>query len=320
MKILSSLVLLLPGVLLAQVNKNRSAAATSPPDSTRTVAFETFYAPGIPQCKGTYMVSCGTPPQEKVVNSDTNRVVLQGTFYEFFPDGTIKKKVEYLAGKKHGLLEMFYEDGSKLKTIGFKHNLQDGEYKEWHRNGTLKYHAVYESGLQNGLEIMWHDNGQLKSKIRYILGRKNGDALFYYPTGQLEMKAQYIEDVAFGTHTLYYPNNQKKAVYTFIDDIALLEFYWTEKGDILINNGTGVLKGVDPNKKQYFEETYVNGQKTGTAKYYYENGTLKQKGDFLENYEHGEWLFYNEHGELTSRAKFDRGVRTSQIKTKCKVD
>lgn len=48
------------------------------------------------------------------------------------------------------------------------------------------------------------------------------------------------------------------------------------------------------------------------ATFYHENGEVAQKGFFKDGKLHGEWTAFDQHGNKTAMAKYDRGEKTGK--------
>lgn len=62
------------------------------------------------------------------------------------------------------------------------------------------------------------------------------------------------------------------------------------------------------------KKTYSNGQKVfdwdgTTLTYYFKNGEVKAKGQYINEQMEGEWLFYRESGQLWQVGNFKNGKK-----------
>ncbi len=48
------------------------------------------------------------------------------------------------------------------------------------------------------------------------------------------------------------------------------------------------------------------------ATFFHDNGAVAQKGFFLNNKRHGEWLSYDQKGQKTAQAEFENGQKTGK--------
>ena len=90
-----------------------------------------------------------------------------GEWMEWYPDGTLRYRAEWKAGKGYGLWEYFYPSGQ------------------------LRSREVYENDLPIGIATTYHPNGQLAEESVYIGGRLHGLKRTYSPTGQPLALARY---------------------------------------------------------------------------------------------------------------------------------
>jgi len=90
-----------------------------------------------------------------------------GHFEEYYEDGQLEIKGNYIDGKKDGLWE---------------------EYRE---NGQLRSKIVYNKGVKDGLWEQYHSNSQLWSKGHYKDGRMIGEWNYYDEIGELLLTENY---------------------------------------------------------------------------------------------------------------------------------
>lgn len=125
----------------------------------------------------------------------------------------------------------------------------------------------------------------------------------YYANGQLksEMYQNPLDPNLQGYENQYYPDGQlKSTVFRMMGIYAGLKTELYENGKLA---GWG----------QYLGEL-ENGQQKGYWMYYYDNGQLKSKGSYQNNFSSksrlswskktGEWKYYDENGELVKTENF----------------
>lgn len=304
--------LLFPLALGAQ--KASAAKSNDPVVEYKRVPFATFHDNGKVKTKGYRWVRLENG--NKIRESKRDRYgqmqteFFDSTYQEFFEDGNVKKSIEYKKGKLDGLWQEWYDNAQMSMRRNYKNDLENGIWSEWYVTGGLRYQVLMTNGQENGIEQRWYENGQLRSVISYKEGQRQGHAITFFEGGTRKLEAYYENDADAGTHTEHYENGQKKAIWSFVEQEGVMESFWDEGGAIQIKNGFGIRKGVDPIKNRKFEETYAEGRRNGPAKYYYMNGVLKEEGSFENDYEEGEWKFYDEQGKFIERVSYEHGMRT----------
>lgn len=135
--------------------------------------------------------------------------LVNGVINKYFEDGTLKEKINYKDGRKHGIkkefkrdgelsgivsfnngefhgrCESYYSDGTLSKVENYKNNLKHGLFEWFYENGQEKYIKNYKEGLDHGLIKKWDDQGKLlyescykdddKVEMSFCEGEKNNE-------------------------------------------------------------------------------------------------------------------------------------------------
>lgn len=132
--------------------------------------------------------------------------------------------------------------------------------------------------------------------LEYIETYKNGvlsgDKIWYDPNGNIMMIETYKDGRLHGEQVTYYPNNQKRSVVSYSNGRRLKAEWWSKSG------------------AQLFKEVYNDG--TGKWKHFYDNGSLHEEGEFLNNRRHGKWRTYSPKGEIERTVIYRNGVVESR--------
>ena len=207
---------------------------------------------------------------QKIININLiNYLLFKGKFAIFGKNGMRKeynyynKKLifegKYINGKRNGKGKEYDCNSGKL--------IFDGEYlngKKW--KGKMFFNNIsYE--LKNGkgaIKEFCDNNNIIVYEGEYLNGEKNGKGKEYY----------------------YYGNN------LIFDGEYLNGKKWNVKGDINNNNcklenGKGYIKVISNNGKVIFEGNYLNGERNGKGKEYYDNGNLIYEGEYLNGKRNG---------------------------------
>lgn len=104
-------------------------------------------------------------------------------------DGSIRTRINYLNGRKHGMSYLYYDDGKSLQlelpyVVGARH----GVSKKYFKDGTLYAETSYQSGELHGERTTRYSNGKLKSRITYFEGLPANDLEEYLRDGELKPK------------------------------------------------------------------------------------------------------------------------------------
>lgn len=112
---------------------------------------------------------------------------------DFFDNGHLRSKVEYVGRNQHGE-QLFYWD-----------------------NGNLEHRSTFNLGRKQGEEIYYFKNGKLFMKFNYIDDKRDGESIRYFSDGNLEWKIRYKNGIQIGNSIEYYQNGKVKQ--KCIDDI-----------------------------------------------------------------------------------------------------
>lgn len=128
-----------------------------------------------------------------------NETPFSGTLVSYYNSESLKSKIEYVDGKKHGYerqwyldesiqLERVYNEGLKVGIhkawwpsgdLKFEYHFNnDGEFhgnvKEWFQSGKVFRDFNYDSGKEVGLQRMWKIDGRIKANYEVVNGERFG--------------------------------------------------------------------------------------------------------------------------------------------------
>ena len=116
---------------------------------------------------------------------------LDGVQKEFYENGTLKREVPYVQGKRQGIAREYYPTGVLRATFEYKDDVWNGIVAKYYATGKLEHESIYENGRPNskGVRIFrYYDDG--RTKYEYFYDKDEGGyRKEYYPNGQpsLEM-------------------------------------------------------------------------------------------------------------------------------------
>ena len=126
-------------------------------------------------------------------HQDTNEPVT-GIVEEFYEDGQLLSRKNYIDGKEDGPYELFYENG-QLNTRGnYIDGKEDGLFEEFYRNGQLFSRKNLKDGKEDGLRELFYENGKLWERGNYKDGKQDGLYENFHDDGRLLYKGNYKND------------------------------------------------------------------------------------------------------------------------------
>jgi len=226
-----------------------------------------------------------------------------GEVKEYYDNGQLKSSLNYLNGELDGLCKFYYENGQLQAITTAVNGSPIGMVKTYFENGQLKTVGEYGDGEnQEGIHKEYYENGNLKKTGAYIQGEEEGIHKDYYENGNLENSTTYKDGTKNGWAE------------TYNEDGAPLK-----KGNIdLRNNGIGMGPeevGIWAHwwyfengqlEKKFLRDEY--GDYQGAYELYYENGDLKEKGEYKDDERHGEWYFNYPHDNKRFKNLYENGV------------
>lgn len=180
--------------------------------------------------------------------------------------------------------------------------LRFGKVEEYfyYKSGEIKTYETFLEWQKHGRHISFYENGNVESEVDYHLDMKHGITNNYYTDNRLSISGYYLQNKKTGLWTWYHVNGQIEKTVNYKDDLEdgySVEF--TQDGEKICNgNYECGLKhglwtyyhadGVIP----YIEEYYVEGEKHGNYKCYYESGNLEIHGQYENDVIVGTWTMY----------------------------
>lgn len=127
----------------------------------------------------------------RVINLKSGESLRDGLAEEFYPDGRLKGKVPWKAGKQDGDAVFYHPDGQKSYATHYRMGKKWGFATVWYTNGQKQWEAMYQDGLTHGIWREWYRDGKRKFTAMYSKGRLDGRATWWYPNGRLQQERDY---------------------------------------------------------------------------------------------------------------------------------
>ena len=211
---------------------------------------------------------------------------------------------DYLNGKRHGFgIEYF-----NIKDLAFKGEFKDN--KKW--NGKVYDINNINFTNNNNIFIIYDVKGLDNNEEMFECELKDGKGICkIYKSSSLLFKVEYKNGELSGKGTVYYPNNTGKILF---EGEYLNDKKWNGKGyDINgdkiyeLINGRGHIKQyihIYDQSNCYFECDFINGQKNGKYKKYYNNKLVIER-EYKDDKKYGKGKYYNKDiGELEFEGEY----------------
>ncbi len=163
--------------------------------------------------------------------------------------------------------------------------------------------------VKHGYYKEYYEDGTLKRQLNYAEGKRQGKGIYYYPSGKVESEFTFSYNVLVGDFVRYHENGEKMDVCQYKNGKRV------GRGYLYYDDGSLYLE-LDylPNK----EDNYKTDYSYANAISYYPNGEKRMEGRCkiiyarssayettnLEYYFDGDWVRYDERGNLISREHY----------------
>ena len=254
---------------------------------------------------------------------------------EYYPDGKVKISALFRNGVPEGVRREYTPDGKVEKSVLYRNGQvigegivqddgnRDGPWKDYYPDGSLKAEGNYENGKQTGPWKYYHANGKTEQSGRYSKqGKPDGTWLWYFESGQLLKEENYRNGLKDGMSTEYDEAGKVVTEGEFVNDSE--EGPWFELiGDCYIRgtyrdglrNGMWYNFYLDRGETKtdsicFFKGGFIDDNPDGRHTYYWENGKVKDEGNYMNGRKEGDWFKFNSDGTLFMTITYKQGVET----------
>ena len=231
---------------------------------------ETIYKNGIVESVNEISLAVDSADTNEVENENINDSKMGIRSY-FQNDNIVKEE-----SMSDGQTSYFYDSGRLFK-IRFFDNGNIDTTKQ-----TFEY---YESG---SLKSQYYES-QVKSNLL-----KNGDYIEFFENGIMKLKGYYRNGQKIDLWIEYYDNGgiYSKRYHTQNDSILYNSFIFFKDGSI----------------KEKAQIDNLTEQYNGNFKTYYQSGTIKEEGVYIDNIKENLWFSYYENGNILSEINYISGT------------
>jgi antitoxin component YwqK of YwqJK toxin-antitoxin module len=225
--------------------------------------------------------------------------VEDGPITIYYPNGQVSSEGFVKDGKPDGYWKTYYVTGI-LKSEGKRTNfLLDSTWNFYNNTGDLVEVINYQLGKRSGYTFTYDYNnpelpGQqtLVAKELYINDKKEGESFYYYNTGEIKEVVLFSD----GKREGYAKEFDRDST------IVTLKQY---KNNFLIS-------------RERVNRKDESGFKQGTHKTFYEDGSVKEEVNYLDDQLHGYFRQYDESGILLQTLRYERGAIIEEIDEEAK--
>lgn len=249
---------------------------------------------------------------------------LHGLSTTFYLNGGKKCEMNFTQGERDGILNCFHADGTKSTEIVYEKGKLNGKYIIYNEVGDITYDATYKNDNLEGNFTQFYDGKKIKSEGTYLEGNIVNSFKEYYTNSTLSSERFFNEDKLTKiinyditgkiTSELLFDEKEQLTNYSYFavnGEKYFEEFY---KANELKSVQQYVKNNPKPKEislqKKNIQMTnlmgnviatgdYEKGKKKGEWKYYFSNGVLRTKENYLNDIQQGISYNYKRNGELS---------------------
>lgn len=117
-------------------------------------------------------------------------------------------RLNYRAGRLHGLSESFYIDGTRRQRTDYFENQRHGLQEEYHPNGRLERQIEFKRGVEHGSFVQLDQQGQQLETGRFVFRLREGVWEERWPNGHLRERATYLDGRREGDVEVFHGNGR----------------------------------------------------------------------------------------------------------------
>ncbi len=224
----------------------------------------------------------------------------EGLSKYYYPDGTLRRQVPFSDGREQGRGFHFRPDSVVDVILTYKSGvltneqeinrtnrlgLKQGVWMEFYPNMNVRVEGTYKDDLKHGFWKYYRRDGNLIRIERWIMGVLQVDDK---ETANIEVRREIHPSTGAMASIGSYQNGVKEGVHQTFDENG------EPIGAELFSNGILLAKG------RYDDR----GRKQGKWEYFYEDGTLKATGNYVDDFKNNEWKYYFQDSTLEQRGRY----------------
>jgi antitoxin component YwqK of YwqJK toxin-antitoxin module len=217
----------------------------------------------------------------------------------------------------NGYNVFYYENGQISSEGNMRDGKPDGYWKTYYESGVIKSEGNRSDFKLDSVWTFYNDSGYVAVQITYKNDKKNGIRRTYHEDEIVE--ENFVDDIKQGFTYFYYPDGKLWKEIYFVDGLEEGEAKEYANSDGRVIKLTYYKKGfvTDIERINAIDNA---GMKQGRWKFYYEDGSLKQEGEYKNDLKHGYFKDYTREGNLITTSKYIDGVLQEDVAELAKLD
>ena len=271
----------------------------------------------------------------------------KGLIKEYYGDDDLKFEGSLLNGERNGKGKEYNYNGKLIYEGEYLNGKRNGKGKEYDYNGNLIYEGEFLNGEKleirkdnilnnhkkefeydingNIIEKEYDDYGSLVFEGTFLDGEiwnGIGKQYYYYiKENSNDIQKELIFECEYLYGLIKKGKTYHKGKLEFEGDYFFYQKWngkgYDENGNVIyeLKNGTGKVREYN-GIHLVFEGEYLNGEKNGKGKTYYEDGKIFFEGEYLNDKANGRGKEYNKRGEIIYEGEYLNGERNGRGKGK----
>ncbi|MFN4299044.1 MAG: toxin-antitoxin system YwqK family antitoxin [Thermaurantimonas sp.] len=254
-----------------------------------------------------------------------------------FENGQLVDSSFYINNVLNGV-RVIYNNGKKSFMYHYVNGLENGDAYEFDSFGTIISVLSYKDGILlkkllvnrknnfgflEGIYMEFYPDYKRRLEGFYKNGKKNGQFKFFSPSGEILKIETWINDSLI--------DNSNKAKVNYLKRYHENTFLIKQEG-LFIQDSIPIGKHTfyDVNGKYLYTRMFSengsllsegkldsNGRKIGLWQFYYPDGSLYSKGEFLNDLKEGIWEYYFPDGSIQEIGEYKRDLLNGKWLTYC---
>ena len=265
----------------------------------------------------------------------------EGPVEQFWADGSVRYTGAYVSDQRDGMHVNKFPNGNTENEYTYVAGKTEGPYKEWYYHGQLSGEGIMKAGKPSGEIKRYDEFGTLTSSSHFDdQGRLQGITTEFDDHGRPYMELEYNKDLLIRYRYLdpagkvlsegsrskgkfdlrgFHSEGGKKVEGTYLDEGAKVgewKYYYAdgtlqsveqfEKGEVVGTQSFFDQAGKLTGKNEIYEQ---NGKKYKAFERYHPSGTLKDRGQWLNDVLEGELKRFHPDGSIESIEYYEDGDR-----------
>jgi len=191
-------------------------------------------------------------------------------------------------GAMEGPWTEYYVTGEKRAEGAYKAGKREGDWSYFHRSGEVEQRGKYQNGLAQGLWVWFYEGGARHREENYRKGKEDGASVEYDEQGAVITQGEYIDGLRDGKWIYHVGDHREEGAYKD----GLKDGQWVHTYE---------------DGRKNFIGSFVNGDPDGKHRWYWPNGNLMEEGRYSMGLRQGDFMTYDQYGNLLMTIKYKDG-------------